>query len=55
MVSDNEMIFDVDIGVTTLEAKPLLVSVEEYVNNVVSSASVENFDEGIEVLTVVIG
>ena len=52
---EDEMIFDVDFSVVTVEVSPLLVSVEEYVNNVVSDAVVESIDGYIEVLTVVIG
>ena len=52
---EDEMIFDVDFSVVTVEVSPLLVSVEECVNNVVSDAVVEIIDGYIEVLTVVIG
>jgi hypothetical protein len=52
---EDEMVFDIDICVMTVEVKSLLVLIEECVNNAVSDIIVEDIDGYIELLTVVIG
>jgi hypothetical protein len=44
VVSEDDMVFDIDISVITGEVKSFLVFIEECVNNAVSDMIVEDVD-----------
>jgi hypothetical protein len=55
VVSEDEMVFDIDICVIVVEVNSLLVLTEVCVDKAVSDMMVEDIDGYIELLIVVIG